>query len=307
MGWKDSAFGFDCSSAQTGLDWSVVSADFAIIKMGQTNRTTAVIDYDSQFALHVQGAYDNNIPIGAYFVPDPEINGTLQITLPGYKSRARMDDPEYKFIQSTLQNKAVYFIALVFANASADAVWNEANLEYLVNAIQAGQKAGEIKQMPIVISANEDFVKKNFFYDKTNAFFDFVARNEAPNLRVWSLSNTVAGVTSTWQNIKNYLPLDTAKPTYLNSTKYQPLFWQFAIDKLPINKAGQTVSFGMDISTMTKTNLYAWMNFSGTVIPPVIPPVTPPSSGSTVTDLSVINTKLDTIIADLAGLAWLKK
>jgi hypothetical protein len=269
MVWKNNAFGIDVSSAQTGLDWSVVSADFAMIKMGETNRTSGVIDYDQQFAVHVQGAYDNNIPVGAYFVPDAEINGTLQIPLSAYRNGARGKDIEYSFIQKTLQNKAVQFIAIVFAHASADAVWNDANLEYLVNSLQAGMVAGEIQKMPIVLCANEDFVNKNFFYNKTNTFFDFVARHESDTLRVWSLSNTGPSVSTTWADVKNHLPLDTAKPTYLNSTKYQPLFWQFAIDKLPFNKTGSLTNFGVNISTLSKTALYTWMNFAGTVVPPV--------------------------------------
>jgi hypothetical protein len=271
MGWKDNAVGIDVSSAQTGLDWSVVSADFAMVKMGETNRDSGVVDYDQQFAIHVQGAYDNNIPVGAYFVPDPEINGHNQVTLDAYRTGLRNNDPEYKFIRSTLQNKSVQFIAIVFAHASADPVWNDANLEYLVNALQSGMTANELPNIPIVLCANEDFVNKNFFYNKTNTFFDFVARHESPTLRVWSLSN-VAGlaVPSNWQDVKNHLPADTQKPTYLNSTKYQPLFWQYTIDKMPMNKANQTVAFGMDVSTMQKTALYTWMNFVGNETPPPV-------------------------------------
>ena len=35
---------------------------------------------------------------------------------------------------------------------------------------------------------------------------------------------------------------------------------------MPMNKANQTVAFGMDVSTMTKEQLYTWMNYTA---PPV--------------------------------------
>ena len=45
---------------------------------------------------------------------------------------------------------------------------------------------------------------------------------------------------------------------------------QFAIDKLPMLKSGAVVNFGMDVSTMTRTNLDTWMKFTRKVV------VTPP-------------------------------
>ena len=107
MAWKTNALGVDISSAQKGLEWDVIAPfiDFAMIRAGGTDKSNATVAYDSQFAINIQGAYDNNVPVGVYFVPDPELNGVLQVPLGGYKSGARAKDPEYSFLQKVLQNK----------------------------------------------------------------------------------------------------------------------------------------------------------------------------------------------------------
>jgi GH25 family lysozyme M1 (1,4-beta-N-acetylmuramidase) len=80
--WTNNAFGLDVSSIQQKVDYSALKKaglDFMIARCGNgtwtwKNISDPSIAVDTKFADHCQGAWDNNIPFGAYFVFDPFVD-----------------------------------------------------------------------------------------------------------------------------------------------------------------------------------------------------------------------------------------
>lgn len=128
--WQTYAFGIDISGIQKVIDWPLLKAsgvDFVTARCGHgrwtyNNISDPAVAVDTTFASHCQGAWDVDMPFGAYFVLDP--------TVPQDPADP-MADRQIKAIMYALKNKvgkSVSWFALdteIYLDANAKTITNK--------------------------------------------------------------------------------------------------------------------------------------------------------------------------------------
>ena len=310
----------DLSNAQAGADLNQMSSvvDTVIIKMGEGNPAGDPL-YDASFAIHVDNAYHaqpKRLPAGAYYVLNT--NQYSGMTLDALKTMTRQTNPNYIFIQKTLLNKAINFIAIVMsypmAKDNSSNQWLMQDLDTLYRNLKEGMKASEIVNMPIVVCTNDKYVNTYF---KPDVFYYLIQNHEVNTVdvtknavQVWVQDYTqMKASQDTWANIRKYVPVATATPNTVLNGIPSWFLWQIGSTMFPKTVSGPMMYFSLNMSFVALDRLYAWMGYTGGTV--VTPP--PDTSGSGITpptgtvDLTLVNQKLDQINAKLDKLSWLNK
>ena len=277
----------DLSNAQAGADLNQMSSvvDTVIIKMGEGNPAGDPL-YDASFAIHVDNAYHaqpKRLPAGAYYVLNT--NQYSGMTLDALKTMTRQTNPNYIFIQKTLLNKAINFIAIVMsypmAKDNSSNQWLMQDLDTLYRNLKEGMKASEIVNMPIVVCTNDKYVNT---YLKPDVFYSWIQNHEVNTVdvtknavQVWVQDYTqMKASQDTWANIRKYVPVATATPNTVLNGIPSWFLWQIGSTMFPKTVSGPMMYFSLNMSFVALDRLYAWMGYTGGTV--VTPP--PDTSGS---------------------------
>lgn len=290
MSYQDNPFLVDLSF--TTPKWDVLKAhcDGVILYAGE-----AVTQYDpAKFADHIQKAYDNDLPAGVYWVFSPQWYPDREYTWEDFEKMTFETDPQVQALVYALKHKTFYFIACDFekryirpgSTVPIDPWWVRNASKIFIQRVQQAFPGKLV--LPYTSQGYiEGFSKKDgaSMYDWM-PLFDYVWEARW----VWKQHAQLG-----W----GARPLDTAKPTWLNSKK-GALIWQFAGDT---NTDGMQLDFNLVLG-MTKAEFYKHIGFTprGTT-PPVDPdPEYPPAEEEPIPDevtLKMVMDELRAIRADV--------
>lgn len=313
----------DLNKNQAGVDLSLMApyVDGVLIHAFDANlNDPAHPIYDTEAGNHIQEAANAKIPLVGIEV---SLNASMwgsggwQVSLDTIKSQPRTQNPIYMAIKNFLTPaKTCQFIVLALGASTEFAEWNVGEMQTMISALEAGMKAKEIQPLKIMVATTPDFVKNHCYStsQKINLFENMFYKTDGScPYKVMVQEQSRTSGTYTWANLKANPPILEVKASAYLGAYPNPWCWQWCLGGIYLPfKGTASAQFGISSFWQSKALTYAWAGITDTTPPPPANTSGSTTSGSTTTtagtiDLSGINTKLDTIIADLAGLAWLKK
>jgi hypothetical protein len=295
----DNPIGPDVSHWQPDVDWQYLSkyCRFGIAKCAEVlEEVDPSLWHDKTFAGNVDGMCKAGIPALAYIFCNSGAWGLhADYTLDGFRNLPPKQDLEYMKLAEVLSNKLYYgivldlerywryynqYLELLNGNRKLENVeiissnWIFSSFKMLVEHLWSGMKAHEIRTVPIFVYSAPWFINSYMNTDGTNMFTQWAPNLQAANVRTYLASYTAPSVVASWEEVRSkYLP--SGIPNRMGMT-VDPVFWQFSggTIKVPNGKYPNN-GFDLNISTLSKKDLYSWINYKE---PTVSSPSSSPSS-----------------------------
>ena len=273
--WTPYAKGIDVSHWQPVVDWQMVKAGGISWAWAKCSEGTGYTD--TMFWQHCQGAYDVDIPFGAYHFF--RANYYLQFGLNEAKWPAPENDLQLQRVIKSIINKKIYFLVIDNENTSdADPVWIAQCVGIFCSRLRHWMNThAPYNTMPLLIYMNEPMWKA------AEPQYSWMAGDQTvQGLIIARYPYTRTQVKLDWSEMwESHMPADNAMIPTLCRSKWWG--WQFSGDKFILpgiynNEYRNPSPADLNMFNGTEAELYSEIHFTpkGGIIPPPPPPIEPP-------------------------------